>query len=108
MTTNVPLSRTPARRGSMLCDSGPIYLVSFYLLTRHNSLIITLGLRYLHTSIFIETPFLEGSPTKAKEDSSPHEMRLSLAGHQPSIYKFRGTYCYYYDYYYFLFLLLLL
>ena len=35
------------------------------------------GLRCLHISIFIETPSLEGLLTKAKEDSSPHEMRLS-------------------------------
>ena len=33
---------------------------------------------------FIKTPFLEGLPTKAKEDPSPYEMRLSPAGHQPS------------------------
>ena len=44
-----------------------------------------MGLRCLHTSIFIETPSLEGLPTKAKENPSPHEMRLSPAGHQPSI-----------------------
>ena len=44
-----------------------------------------LGLRCFHTSIFIETPSLEGLPTKAKEDPSPHEMRLCPAGHQPSI-----------------------
>ena len=33
----------------------------------------------------METPSLEGLPTKAKEDPSPHEMSLSPAGHQPSI-----------------------
>ena len=44
-----------------------------------------MGLQCLQTSIFIETPSLEGLPTKAKEDPSPHEMRLSPAGHQPSI-----------------------
>ena len=33
----------------------------------------------------MKTPSLEGLPTKAKEDPSPHEMRLSTAGHQPSI-----------------------
>ena len=33
----------------------------------------------------METPSLEGLPTKAKEDPSPHEMRLSPAGCQPSI-----------------------
>ena len=36
-----------------------------------------MGLRCLHTSVFIETPVLEGLPTKAKEDPSPHEMRLN-------------------------------
>ena len=30
-------------------------------------------------------PSLEGLPTKAKEDPSPHEMRLSPTGHQPNI-----------------------
>ena len=40
----------------------------------------------LQNSIFIETPSLEGLPTKAKEDPSPKEMRLSPNGHQPSIY----------------------
>ena len=44
-----------------------------------------LGLRFLHTSIFIKTPSLEELPTKAKENLSPHEMRLPPAGHQPSI-----------------------
>ena len=44
----------------------------------------------LHTSIFIETPSLEGLPTKAKEDPSPHEMRLSPTVHQPSISWSRG------------------
>ena len=44
-----------------------------------------MGLRCLHTINFIEAPSLEGLPTKAKEDPSPHEMRLSPAGHQPSI-----------------------
>ena len=44
-----------------------------------------MALRCLHTSIFIETPSLEGLPTKGKEDSSPHEMRLCPAGHQASI-----------------------
>ena len=49
-----------------------------------------MGLRCLHTSIFIETPSLEGLPAKAKEDPSPHEMRLSHAGHQPSFFWSRG------------------
>ena len=36
------------------------------------------------------TPSLETLPTKAKEDPSPHEMRLSPTGHQPSISWSRG------------------
>ena len=44
----------------------------------------------LHTSIFIETPSVEGLATKAKEDPIPHEMRLSTAVHQPSISWSRG------------------
>ena len=44
-----------------------------------------MGLKCLHTSIFIETPSLEWLPSKAKENPSPHEMRLSSAGHQPNI-----------------------
>ena len=35
---------------------------------------------------FYRDTSLEGLPAKAKEDPSPHEMRLSPAGHQPSIY----------------------
>ena len=34
---------------------------------------------------FYRDTSLEGLPAKAKEDPSPHEMRLSPAGHQPSI-----------------------
>ena len=60
-----------------------------------------MGLRCLHTSIFIETLSLEGLPTKAKEDPSSHEMRLSPAGHQPSISWSRGNYYYYYHYLYY-------
>ena len=41
MTISVPLSRAPVGRGSLLFKSGPIYAISFYLITRHNSLIIT-------------------------------------------------------------------
>ena len=44
-----------------------------------------MGWRCLHTSIFIEALSLEGLPTKAKEDPSSYEMRLSPAGHKPSI-----------------------
>ena len=54
-----------------------------------------MGLRCLYTSIFIKTPSLERLSTKAKEDPSPHEMRLCPAGHQPSIFWSRGD-CYYY------------
>ena len=49
-----------------------------------------MGLRCLNTGIFIETTSLERLPTKAKEDPSPHKMRLSPAGHQPSISWSRG------------------
>ena len=49
-----------------------------------------MGLRCLNTSIFIETTSLERLPTNAKEDPSPHKMRLSSAGHQPSISWSRG------------------
>ena len=38
----------------------------------------------------METPSLEGLPTKAIEVPSPHEMRLSPAGHEPSISWSRG------------------
>ena len=86
MTTIVPLLRTPARRGSSLCKSGPIYIVSFNQFSRHNSFINQgVSFKCLHTSIFIETPSLEGLPMKVKGDPSPHEIRLSPAGHQPSI-----------------------
>ena len=33
----------------------------------------------------METPSLEGLPIKAKEDPSPHEMRVFSTRHQPSI-----------------------
>ena len=49
----------------------------------------------------MEAPFLEGLPTKAKEDPSPHEMILSPTGHQPSVSWSRGNYYYYYYYYYY-------
>ena len=60
-----------------------------------------MGLQCLHTSIFMETPSPEGLPTKAKENPSPHEMRLSPAGHQPSISWSLGDYYYYYYYYHY-------
>ena len=47
-------------------------------------------MRWLHTSIFIETPSLDGLPTKTKEDPSPHDMRLYHAGHKPSVSWSRG------------------
>ena len=47
-------------------------------------------MRWLHTSIFIETPSLDGLPTKTKEDPSPHDMRLYPAGHKPSVSWSRG------------------
>ena len=49
----------------------------------------------------METPSVEGLPTKAKEDSSPHDTRLCPAGHQPNISWSRGDYYYYYYYYYY-------
>ena len=54
MTTNVPLSRTPAGQGSLLCELGPIHVVNFFLITRHNSLIITEGWVYgASTPVFL-------------------------------------------------------
>ena len=95
ITTNAPLLRTPTRRVSFLCESGPIYIVSFNMFSWHNSLKIWgKGLKCLHTSIFIETPSLEGLPNKPKEDPSPHKMRLYPAGRQPSISWSRGNYYY--------------
>ena len=92
----------PDGRGALLCESGPIYVVSFYLFSRHNSLINwRVSLKCLHTNIFIKTPSLEGLPTKAKEDPSPHEIKLSPAGHQPRISYSRGYYYFYYCYYYY-------
>ena len=83
--TNIAPLRTPAKQGSLLCKLGSIYVVSFYLITRHNSLIITEGWVSGASTPVFETPSPEGLPTKAKEDPSPHEMRLSPTGHQPSI-----------------------
>ena len=75
ITTNVPLSRTPAGWGSLLCESGPIYVISFYLIVRHNSLIITEGWTLgASTPVFLSR-YYEGLATKAK-DLSPPEMRL--------------------------------
>ena len=91
MTINVPLLGTPPGQRSLLWESGSNYVVSSYLFRRHNSLINRgMGLKFSHTSIFIETPSLEGLPTKTKEDPSPHEIRLSSAGHQLCISESRG------------------
>ena len=77
MTNNISLLRTPAGRETLLCESKTVYVVSFYLFNKHNSLINwEVGLKCLHTSIFIETPSLERLPTKTKENLSPHEIRL--------------------------------
>ena len=62
----------------------------------------------LYTSIFIEIPSLKGLPTKAKEDRSPHEMRLSPAGHQPNISWSCGIYYYYYYYYYYCYYIIII
>ena len=93
-----------------LLDKGPcsasrdpfMSLVSISLLD--NSLIITEGwvLRCLHTRSFIKTPSLEGLPTKAKGEPSPHEMRLSPLDINP-VFPGLGYY-YYYHHYYFIFL----
>ena len=83
MTTNGPLSRTPAGRGSLFCESRPIYAVSFYNWG--------LGLRYLCTSIFIETLSLEGLPAKTKKDL-PLDINPVFPQDQDD---------YYYYYYYF-------
>ena len=47
---------------------------------------MTTNVPLLRTPVFfIETLCLEGLTTKAKEDPSTHEIRLSPTGHQPSI-----------------------
>ena len=66
-----------------------------------------MSLRCLHTSIVIEAPSLEVLTTKAKENPSPHEMKLSPAGHQPSISWSRGN-CFYHYYYYLLFMIIII
>ena len=59
----------------MLCESGPIYVISLYLIVSHNSLIITEGWTLgASTPVFLSR-YCEGLATKAK-DLSPHEMRL--------------------------------
>ena len=60
------------RQGSLLCQLGPMYVVSFYIVWKHNSHINwALGLGSLCTSDVIERPSLEGLSTKPKEASSP-------------------------------------
>ena len=54
------------------------------------SCLLKIKIKSKATSIFIKTWSLEGLPTKAKEDPSSHEMRLSPVGHQPSISWSRG------------------
>ena len=96
ITTNVPLSRTLALWGSLLCESGPIYVISLYLIVRHNSLIITEGWTLgASTPVFLSR-YCEGLATKAK-DLSRHEMRLPPPppGHQPSISWSLENYCFY-------------
>ena len=66
-----------------------------------------MSLRCLHTSIVFEAPSLEVLTTKAKENPSPHEMKLSPAGHQPSISWSRGN-CFYHYYYYLLLLFMII
>ena len=66
-----------------------------------------MSLRCLHTSIVIEAPSLEVLTTKAKENPSPYEMKLSPAGHQPSISWSRGN-CFYHYYYYLLLLFMII
>ena len=43
MVINVPLSRTHAGRGSLLCESMRIDVVSFYLITSYNSVVVIEG-----------------------------------------------------------------
>ena len=76
MTTNVPLSREHLP-DEVPCSvsQDPFRLVD--LISKHNSLIIT-------------ESWVEGASTPVfssqhQEDTSPHEMRLSPAGHHPSI-----------------------
>ena len=100
MTTNVPLSRIPARQMFLLCKSRLIYIVTSYMFNRCNSLINwVVGLNYLHTSNFSETPSLERLPTRAKKCPLTNKITLSLIQHQPSI-SYYYHYCYYYYHYY--------
>ena len=72
MTTNVALSGTPAGRGSLLFESEPIYVVSFYLITRHNLLIITEGwVLGASTPVFLLRQHLW-------KDSQPRQKRIPL------------------------------
>ena len=70
-----------------------------------------MGLRSLHTSIFIKTPSLEGLPTKAKEIPLPMRWDYLLPDINPV---FPGLwdilyyyYCYYYYYYYFIIIIIM-
>ena len=71
-----------------------------------------MGLRSLHTSIFIKTPSLEGLPTKAKEIPLPMRWDYLLPDINPV---FPGLwdilyyyYCYYYYYYYYYFIIIII
>ena len=63
----------------LLCESWPIYVISFYIIFRQNELLNqVLVLGCFPISIFIETPSLEGLPTKSKEANSLHKIKLQL------------------------------
>ena len=79
ITTSAFLSRTPAGRVPLHCESWPIYVISFYIICRQNELLNqALVLGWLPISIFIETPSLEGLPTKSKEANSLHKIKLQV------------------------------
>ena len=81
MMTNVPLPRTLAGLGSLLCELGCNYVISFYFITRHNSLIITEGWVYCASTpvFFIEMPSLEGLPRMPSLKRIPLTMRWDYA-----------------------------
>ena len=53
-----------------------------------------------HWYFYRDTIKIEGLPSKAKEDPSLHEMRVSPTGHQASI-SWSWGYCYFYYHYYY-------
>ena len=105
MTTNVSLSRTPARWGFLLSELGPIYIVSFYLITRYNSLIITEGWVYgASTSVFLSRYHLQ-------KDCQPRLKRIPLLmrwDYPPLNMNPEFSSLRIWDYYYYYYLLLLL